>query len=133
LKGQFIPEDNPWQLWAILGDEIAQGLGGGGGIDRAGNHAVDEPGSASRGTRIAQKRDAAAGVMQQRGDARQAETVFQSHENYLAAIAPLLVTLPRRHISVFGWWRNALAMAMGDRSRMIFRRIPVGNLLDLRE
>jgi hypothetical protein len=55
--------------------------------------------------------------MKQRRDAGQAETIFQGDENCLAAIAPLLVTLPRRHISVFGWWRIALAMAMDDRSR----------------
>jgi len=79
LKRPLIPEDNPRQVWAILSNEIAQGLGGGGGIDRAGDHALDEPGGASRGTRITQKGNAAAGVMEQRGDAGQAETVFQGH------------------------------------------------------
>jgi len=102
LKRRFIPENDPWQDGAILEDEIAERLGGGGGIDRAGDHALDEAGSANGGVRIAQNGDAAAGVMEQRGDAGEAETIFQGDENDLAAIAPLLVTLPRRHISVFG-------------------------------
>jgi hypothetical protein len=56
-------------------------------------------------------------VMEQGGDAGQAETIFQGNENCLAASASLHLRLPRRHISVFGWWRNALAIAMDDRSR----------------
>ena len=131
LKRRFIAENNPWQDGAILEEEIAERPGGGGGIDRAGDHALDEPGSASRGMRIAQKGDAAAGVIEQRGDAGQTETIFQGDEHDLAAIAPLLVTLPRRHISVFGWWQDAFEIAMDDRSRMNQRGIPMGNLLDL--